>query len=207
MCRWASLMVLVLALVPTVLGCSTTGPGPVNPLRVEDCFSMVPGSSYEFDVDWSEESRETDITGTYTVTCLGYEQHSGHQSLQVRELYELFSDNGDSTWSEGHSDTSYYRLTDTQLLWYPNGSQDAIVLLQEPLTVGAIWTSGGATVEISSTDITVNVPAGSFTDCLAIGVQDEPPAVYWSPQVGFLIRMLVGGDDWEHLTELASYRR
>ncbi len=209
MCRSIASVVLAVALVSALSGCSsTTDPDDVvNAQGVSDYFAMIPGSSYEFDVDWYEEDRATDITGIYTITCLGYEQHGGHQSLQVREIYELFFDNGDSTWTWGHSDTSYYRLTDTQVLSYPGGSQDAIVLLQEPLITGAAWTSAGATIEVASTSVTVNVPAGSFPGCLAIGEQGEPAAMYWSPQVGFFIRMLVGGDDWEHLTELASYQQ
>ena len=206
MARSGALVVATAVLAVTVCGCSdSTGPGDAGGPDIEDFFTMGPGSTYEYSIDWSEDRSTIETSGTLTMSCLGYAQHAGHEALQVLEHYELEHDDGDSTWVEERSDTTYYRISGGQLLAYLWSSQDARVMLQEPLVAGATWTDGGTIVEIASTDVTVNVPAGSFAGCLAVGESGEPPAMYWSRDVGFWVLWYAGGDDWEHVTELSFH--
>ena len=206
MARSVALGVATTVLAAMVWGCSdSTGPGDAGGPDIEDFFTMGPGSTYEYSIYGSDDRSTIETSGTLTTSCLGYAEHAGHEALQVREYYELEFDNGDSTWSSEYSDTNYYRVSGDQLLAYLSSSEDAVIMLQEPLTAGATWTDGGTLIEIASADTTVTVPAGSFPGCLAVGESGEVPAMYWSPDVGFCVLMYAVGDDWERIVELTSY--
>lgn len=195
----------VVAAALVASSCSdSTGPDAEGP-DVSDFFSVSPGDSFEYAIDWFAEDRAEETTGTLTITCLGQVEYDGHLALRMREFYDLEIDDGDEIQYETRSDTVHYRLTADRLLYYPDSSMDPSLMLMEPLVAGETWAEGGQTIEISSDDAVVNAPAGTFSDCLAVGLSGQDPSMYWSDQVGFWVLMDVGGIDWQHVTELSSY--
>lgn len=82
------------------------------------------------------------------------------------------------------------------------------VILQEPITVGNSWESGGKKYKIEAIDPVVNTPAGQFKDCVKISVVAEEfnskSNVYYKPGLG-LVKQEYLAEDYKITAELEEY--
>lgn len=83
------------------------------------------------------------------------------------------------------------------------------IIIKAPLEVGTKWESQGNLCEITDTDATVTVPAGTFENCIVIKVTYKESGAfsnfYYSKGVG-LVKSEYIDNDFEVLSLLKSYK-
>lgn len=74
---------------------------------------------------------------------------------------------------------------------------DNTVILKSPLQVGTKWTEPHGTREIIDLNAAVNTPAGDFTQCLKLRIDDgnSTSFEYYKENVGLVKREFISGDD------------
>lgn len=149
---------LLLSLV-FVTACS---PSPAEPIKdpkatLAEYFPLQVGSSWQYEgignefasytskVTHQKDSKGQIVLSSGTVTANRYEitENSILHTYQQHEFYE-----------------------DASIL--DNASNIDGVILKLPLEIGSTWTSQGNTCEIIDTKATVETPAGTFQDCIAV---------------------------------------
>lgn len=156
---------IVMMLITFLTGCSVIDmkPAPSDNEEEKSIAAYLPLSVGNY---WSYEG----IGNEYAT----YTEKVTHQK---DKKYQVIVDNG------GTVTANRYEVTDSSIvntLRQPEFYEDKnildspvnyhAVLLQSPLTLGNTWESEGNTCEIVDTMATVDVPAGTFENCLAIKI-------------------------------------
>lgn len=74
-------------------------------------------------------------------------------------------------------------------------------------TVGTSWTYAGGTATVISTTATINVPAGTFTNCIQVDVTSAVGTATWylSPTVGNYVQHIMTSGVNTHQEDLTAY--
>jgi hypothetical protein len=98
---------------------------------------------------------------------------------------QVVEDNG------GTTSASVFKITDEEILrtffqgeeyneknLLDEESNDNLVILKAPLTVGAKWETSKDAREIVETDAVVETPAGKFEGCIKVSIKSENSTMY-----------------------------
>lgn len=76
-------------------------------------------------------------------------------------------------------------------------SNDSSVILKNPLTTGASWTSGNDTKKIVDSQVEVKTPAGTFSNCIKLEIKSQGSSStvyeYYGKGVGLVKREFIDG--------------
>lgn len=179
-------MLLSLFFILLLNGCSAEKP-PVKPDTVtppeESLSSFLP---LKVGNNWVYEGIGNEYAA-YTQEVL-YQKDNTYQVMVnnggtvAANRYEVKEDSIKVTYREGEN------YDNKNILGKPANTDGTV--LKQPLKIGNSWVSEGNTYEIIQKDASVEVPAGTFTDCLVIKVVykegDDESYYYYKEGIGLI---------------------
>lgn len=194
----------VIVLFVFLAGCSVkqADPSPSDDREEATVAAYLPLSVGNF---WSYEGLGNEYA-TYTEKI----------TFQKDNKYQVIVDNG------GTVTVNRYEVTDSSIIntlrqseFYEeknildNPVNNHTVLLQMPLNLGNTWVSEGNTYEIVDTMATVDVPAGTFENCLAVKItyaeSDNISYYYYGIDVGMVKAEYVMPGNENIISQLKEY--
>jgi len=164
------LAVCACSLVVLLTGCGLTGPSRT----VEDYFPFAVGNEWYWvrasSLDDSMAAGITDIRGRDGMTFYRFAYASDTSFV----LWFVHWNGELRAYATPPEDTA---------------SRDYLLLLKEPLDLGAAWQSPvyrNDTFRIIDADVTLSVPAGTFKHCIQVG--DHVGPYYYAPGVGWVVQ-------------------
>lgn len=130
-----------------------------------------------------------------------YQVMTDNGGTRMAHRYEVSANQIVTTYREGEV------YNDKNILAEP--SNENIVILKRPITVGTSWTNGNNHYEITQTDATVAVPAGTFNNCVVVKVTNPQEKTYtldyYKKGVGLVKTEFVAENGDKIMSELEKY--
>jgi len=137
--------------------------------RVEDYYPLSLGNTWTYSTDPPFDN----LTDTMTEEL---DSSFFYNGLLVYSCYHWFHKNVTSQWYNG---LLYFDGEIRHYFFIEVDTSEYEILLKEPLEVGHEWKFGkGKRAKIVSTDVTVNVPAGVFKDCIKVCYWSEKEKIF-----------------------------
>ncbi len=168
------LIILITTILLVIIACgdSTTGPSAAG-----DWFPATVGNWWFTSMDgcWTDAQGDTTSTwtGSFDNRITAEVQHgSGFQVYERRAYRTMINSTPDSTWTDVDTLYHYFQRTDEELRCYDDlATTEYRIYARFPITLNETWShndSSGTVLEVISLSETVNVSAGTFTDCALI---------------------------------------
>ncbi|MCK5842290.1 MAG: hypothetical protein KAH31_08995 [Candidatus Sabulitectum sp.] len=166
--------VLTVSVLLAIAACgdSTTGPSAAG-----EWFPATVGNWWFTSMEgyWTDTQGDTTSTwtGSFDNRITAVVQHAGGFSVYERRAYGTMTNiTPDSTWTTVDTLYHYFQQTDEELRCYDDlTTTEYRIFAKFPITLNETWShndSSGTVLEVISLSETVNVSAGTFTDCALV---------------------------------------
>lgn len=168
---------LIIPVIATLLVIAACGDSTTGPSAAGDWFPATVGNWWLSSMDgcWTDTQGDTTSTwtGSFDSRITDQVQHSGGFTVYERRAYRTMTNiTPDSTWTTVDTLYHYFHQTDEELRCYDDlTTTEYRIYARFPITLNETWShndSSGTVLEVISLSETVNISAGTFTDCALI---------------------------------------